>query len=54
MDYNEPIIRTKGIIMKNLINFVDSKINRYREVVEYITCEDGTVVKKTTFPHLKF
>jgi len=40
--------------MKTLINFIDSKINPYREIIEYIEFEDGTIVKKTTFPHLKF
>jgi hypothetical protein len=55
MSYNEnQPYETKGFPMKNLINFVDSKINRYREVVEYIECPDGTIVKKITFPHVKF
>jgi|1186.fasta_scaffold106697_3 hypothetical protein len=39
--------------MKNLINIVASK-RRYYAVTEYLMFEDGTIVKKTTFPNLKF
>ncbi len=44
---------TKDFTMKNIKNFVASK-RRYYSVVEYRTFEDGTVVKVTTFPNLKF
>lgn len=39
--------------MKNLKNLIASK-RRYYSVVEYRTFEDGSIVKVTTYPNLKF